>query len=222
MTRIHIICEGQTEESFIKNLLMPYFSPLGIFLYPSLIGKSGHKGGTIKFDRLLIDSRIRLLDDREAFCTTFFDFYALPTNFPGKSEAIKKITIADKSSEVCIGLVNSLKNKMGDQPIQRFIPYVQMYEFEALLFSDPVGFANGIDEPKLDAKFAEIRQEFNTPEDINDSPHTAPSKRVEGLIPKYEKPVMGTLAALEIGLPKMRTECALFDNWLTKLEHLQD
>lgn len=221
MIRVHVICEGQTEESFVKDLLVPFFSPMGIFLQPALIGKPGHKGGRVKFERLLTDTRIRLLGDTQSFCTTFFDFYALPTDFPGKNEAGKKTAIADKANDVCEGLADSLKKKIGDQPMQRFIPYVQMYEFEALLFSDPQGFANGIDEPSLETKFQEIKQSFSTPEDINDSPMTAPSKRVEKLVPGYQKPLFGTLAALEIGLAKMRSECSLFDSWLNQIEQLK-
>jgi hypothetical protein len=45
MIRVHIICEGQTEESFVSDVLVPHFSQKGIALYPSLIGKPGHKQG---------------------------------------------------------------------------------------------------------------------------------------------------------------------------------
>ena len=59
---------------------------------------------------------------------------------------------------------------------------------------------------------------FSSPEEINDSPETAPSKRVEALIPGYQKPLMGTLAALEIGLEKIRDACPHFNNWLSQIE----
>ncbi|MDQ6700347.1 MAG: DUF4276 family protein [Acidobacteriota bacterium] len=54
--------------------------------------------------------------------------------------------------------------------------------------------------------------------DINDSPLTAPSKRVRDLMPGYEKPLLGSLAALEIGLSCFRRECPHFDEWLGRLE----
>lgn len=101
---------------------------------------------------------------------------------------------------------------------QRFVPFVVMHEFEALLFSDCAAFASGIDRPELSVDFQSIRNSFATPEHINDSPVTAPSKRVEALIPGYEKPLLGVLAALEIGLDTMRQECPHFSDWLGRLE----
>ena len=58
------------------------------------------------------------------------------------------------------------------------------------------------------------------PEEINDSPVTAPSKRVEALVPGYEGPLLGVLAVLEIGLPHIREQCPQFDGWLKQLESL--
>ena len=106
--------------------------------------------------------------------------------------------------------------------MRRFIPYVQMHEFEALLFSDPARFATGINRPELQADFYAIGSRFATPEHINDSPDTAPSKQVIGVFSGYErqKPLLGVLAALEIGLPKIRQECPLFSAWLAQLEEL--
>ena len=98
-----------------------------------------------------------------------------------------------------------------------------MYEFEALLFSDPASFAAGINRRELQDKLAGIRALFETPEHINDDQCTAPSKRVKKLFSlndRYQKPIMGTLGALEIGLPKMREECPLFNAWLAALEDL--
>ena len=87
MTRIHVICEGQTEELFVNEVMADIFTPKGIYLYPSLVGKPGHKGGRFKFERVLHDVKSRLLDDTSAYCTTFFDFYGLPEEFPGKSQS---------------------------------------------------------------------------------------------------------------------------------------
>lgn len=220
MVRVHVICEGQTEEAFVKNLLVEPLARRGIYLSPSLIGTVGHKGGNVNFERLLTDTKKRLTDDKSCYCTTFLDFYALPTDFPGQQTASKQAHIADKAQAVYGELVEKLAVRMGDAPLRRFIPYVQMYEFEALLFSDPSGFAKGINEPLVAPKLQAIRQAFPTPEEINASPQTAPSKRVMQLVPKYVKPLYGALAALEIGLDKMRAECALFHAWLTQLENL--
>ena len=104
--------------------------------------------------------------------------------------------------------------------MRRCIPYVQMHEFEGLLFSDPQALAASINKVRLSPKFTEIREQFSPPEDINDSPMSAPSKRITDLYSQYEKPTAGSIAALEIGLPKIRNECPLFDKWLTHLEKL--
>ena len=96
-----------------------------------------------------------------------------------------------------------------------------MHEFEAYMFSEPAAFADAIRRPDLREDLIEIRQQFETPEHIDNSPVSAPSKRILDLFPGYEKALMGERAALKIGLPKIRQECPLFDDWLTQLENLQ-
>jgi Domain of unknown function (DUF4276) len=93
-----------------------------------------------------------------------------------------------------------------------------MHEFEGLLFSDCERFGRGIGRSDLAAGFQAIREQFDTPEEINDSPETAPSKRVIELVPNYDKPLMGTLAVLEIGIDTIRRECPHFNQWLTRME----
>lgn len=83
---------------------------------------------------------------------------------------------------------------------KRFVPFVVMHEFEGLLFSDCAAFSRGIGRSDLEPHFKHIRDQFATPEEINDSPVSAPSKRVEALVPRYQKPHLGTLAVVEIGL----------------------
>ncbi|MDM1695920.1 DUF4276 family protein [Thiopseudomonas alkaliphila] len=220
MIRVHVICEGQTEEMFVKELLQPVFVPKGIFLLPALVGKPGHKGGNFRFERLYADVEKRLLGDTTSFCTTFFDYYGLPQSFPSKDAGASQADIANKADAIQQAMVLELSKKLGDDAMRRFIPFVQMYEFEALLFSDPVAFAKGIDKQSLVPQLAKIAEQFETPEHINNSPDTAPSKRIEALIPSYEKPILGSLAALEIGLNTMRNNCPLFNNWLERLEAL--
>jgi hypothetical protein len=102
--------------------------------------------------------------------------------------------------------------------MRRFIPFIQMYEFEGLLFSDPEKMALGMDREDLIGSFQQIADNFESPEHINNSPQTAPSKRILNLIRGYEKPLMGALAALEVGLDSMRDNCELFDQWLSNIE----
>jgi hypothetical protein len=100
----------------------------------------------------------------------------------------------------------------------RFIPFLMMHEFEGLLFSDCEVFGKGIGRPELAGEFQTIRDQFTSPEEINDSPITAASKRVLDLVQGYSKPLLGTLALLEIGLDAIRAECPHFRRWLTRLE----
>jgi len=221
MIRIHIICEGQTEEMFVNEMLSEHFARQKIYLTPELVGKAGHKGGNISFERLFFDIRIRLLNDTESYCTTFFDFYALRNDFPGKLEAADKNTAREKATCVTKALKERLDAEIKHKAVvKRFIPYVQMHEFEALLFSSPEKLAEGIQQKLLAGQLRRSRDKFSTPEDINDSSVTAPGKRLIEIFPGYEKPIYGSLAALEIGLPTIRKECPLFNEWVAKLESL--
>lgn len=220
MIRVHVICEGQTEEMFVNELLQPVFQAQGILLIPALVGKPGRKGGNFKFERLHSDVENRLLGDRTAYCTTFFDYYGLPKDFPGKEAHDSQADIQVKAAAVQQAMTAKLVQLIGQDPMRRFIPFVQMYEFEALLFSDPAAFAKGIDREHLIQSLTKIAEQFVSPEHINNSPQTAPSKRIEALISDYEKPLMGTLAALEVGIRVMREKCLLFNAWLTQLEQL--
>lgn len=217
MVRVHIICEGQTEETFINEVLMPEFSKKGIYLYPALIGRPGHKGGNVKYSRMKTDIENRL-NDEEAYCTTFFDFYGLDSNFPGKEIALGYTDLSKKKQILEEQFVQNLIQDIGENNLRRFIPYVQMYEFEGLLFSDSEAIASnlGVNLTSVES----IVTEFDTPEHINNSPRTAPSKRLQALSRSYDKVFLGSLIALDVGIEKMREKCVGFDNWLTKIENL--
>lgn len=222
MIRVHIICEGQTEEMFVNEVLADSFRVKGIELYPSLVGKPGHKGGNFKFQRLLNDVENRLLGDPTSYCTTFYDYYGLPEGFPGKSEVNDLQTAADKAAHMNEVLVDRLTDKLGNEAMRRFIPNIQMYEFEGLLFSKPEVLAKSIGCERTKERFQTIRDQFDSPESINNSPQTAPSKRIESLCIGYDKVTAGSIAAMDIGLDEIRSECLLFDAWLKKIEGLGD
>jgi len=220
MKRVHVICEGQTEEEFVRHLLTPELLQKQIHLLPSCIGKVGHKGGNVSLPRLSLDLRERLLRDQNCYCTTLFDYYGLPADFPGKAAGESLSDIYDKHAGIIRSLSQWAENAFGIQTAKRFIPYVQMYEFEGLLFSAPMVLANALDCSHSTREFQQIRADFLTPEWINDSPSTAPSKRIAKLFPPYDKPEHPLFAALDIGLDTIRKECLLFDNWITRLEGL--
>jgi len=221
MIRVHIICEGQTEEMFVNEVLSELFIPLDIYLYPKLIGKPGHKGGNFKFERVLRDVKTLLLDDTQSYCTTFFDFYGLPEDFPGKKEAITLGNIKDKQGMVTARLAEKLSLHIDEESMRRFIPYVQLYEFEGLLFSNPKSIASEIGEPDLVNAFVKIRNKFETPEHVNNSRETAPSKRIKKIFTQYDKVIHGSLIALEMGVNTICEECYLFDEWVNKLKLLE-
>ena len=127
-------------------------------------------------------------------------------------------TIEQKFSKVNQATTIKLTEKLGANVMRRFIPFIQMYEFEGLLFSDPKKMALGMDKQNLMDHFQKISDGFTTPEHINNSQQTAPSKRILSVITEYEKPLMGALAALEVGLDSMRNNCHLFDQWLSDIE----
>ena len=104
---------------------------------------------------------------------------------------------------------------------ERVLPYVQMHEFEGLLFSDVTAFSALPEiQPKTRTLLRGIREQFATPEDINDEMATAPSKRIKGLIPHYRKGLHGPLIAAASGLDTIRAECPRFNSWITRLESL--
>lgn len=222
MVRVHVICEGQTEEMFVNQVLSPYFSSKGIYLIPSLLGKPGHKGGNVNLQRMLTDVSTRLKSDTTAYCTTFFDFYGLDSDFPGKNEAASLSNINEKATSINDSLENKIKDNVGEDFSRRFIPYVQMYEFEGLLFSNPEALAESIGCSDTTTEFKSIRDEFSSPEEINNSPRTAPSKRIKSLCYDYDKVVYGSIAAMDIGLETIRQECKIFDEWLKKIEGLSN
>ena len=144
-----------------------------------------------------------------------------PGSWPGRAKATGLGTINDKARCVQDAVRDDLAEEMGKHfDHKRFVPFVVMHEFEGLLFSDCTAFSHGIGRSDLEAGFRNIRVQFATPEEINDSPETAPSKRVEALAPGYQKPLRGVLAVLEIGLARIRAECPHFDGWLKQLESI--
>jgi hypothetical protein len=222
MKRVHIICEGQTEETFVNEVLSPHLARYGVFPGASLVGKPGHKGGCVTTARMAGDIKLRLLGDKTAWCTTFFDFYGLDSKFVGKDEAVLKSSYQDKARIIEDALTKHLREQIDENMVRRFFPYIQMYEFEGLLFSDPVKMAAGLYVEELEADFVAIRNNFGTPEEINDSRTTAPSKRILELMPDYEKPLYGSLAAIEVGIDTIRRECKRFDAWVGVLEGLEN
>jgi hypothetical protein len=221
---IHV--EGETEETFVNELLSPHLQLSGYSnVGARLLGNArqrNKRGGIRAWPSVRTDILNHLKEDSGCLATTMVDYYALPQSgpgaWPGSAEA-RTAPFATKAQIVEEAIANDIRATMGPNfDVDRFVPFVIMHEFEGLLFSDCDRFAEGIGRTDLRESFQTIRNGFNTPEEINDSPHTAPSKRVLALFPNYEKPLFGTLAASRIGLDAIRAECPHFNDWVTKLE----
>jgi len=228
MTRLLVHVEGQTEETFVNEILRIHLVGHGYHhVSARLIGNARQRtrrGGIRSWIAVKKEILSHLKEDPSCIATTMVDYYGLPGSgdkaWPGRSMAAS-LPVPEKAPTVESALLADVASDMGsDFDTRRFVPFVVMHEFEALLFSDCTAFAFAVGRPALGAGFQEIRNQFHTPEEINDSPITAPSKRAEELLPGYDKPLGGTLAILEIGLQKIRKACPHFRRWLERLEVL--
>lgn len=207
MTRVHVFCEGQTEEAFVRNVLAPAFHGPAIHLNPILVRTSRQgRGGVVSYGKIRWQLLQKCREDPRAWVTTMLDWYRLPKDFPRGVASHDPVASARQALE-------------DDLAERNFIGYLQRHEFEALLFSDPQYFRDWYDgtEP---AQLQEIRDAFASPEDINDGPETSPSRRIGAICRGYQKTLHGALIAESIGLETMRRECPVFDQWLKRIEVL--
>lgn len=211
MIRLCVICEGQTESEFVIDCLWPDLFSRGIEVYPSTLktqpGKQG--GGNVTIQR--IARHIRNEYPNTDYITTLVDYYGFKKRGSRTVEELESAILAAVLKE----------NSRVEE--RRILPYVQRHEFEALLFSDITEFRWVLDgwNPMTEQQLIAIVKTFPNPEDINDSPTTAPSKRLESLFGKsYSKREHGPLIAEEIGLEKIRQCCPRFDRWVSRLTAL--
>ncbi len=219
--RLNFIVEGQTEETFVNRMIRPHLATYAINVSVRCVTtgrKRGRvfRGGMPNYFKIKNDIQGWLSEDSEAYLTTFFDFYGLTNDFPGYQEALSKKTISEKLSCLQDSFSQDIDNI-------RLMPYVQLYEFEALLYSNPSILDETMQIYSFKSKLNqlnEISNAYASPEEINNNPNTAPSKRVLNLYEGYEKITHGCDAAELIGLPSMREKCKLFNQWLNTLEAL--
>lgn len=226
MTRLIVHVEGETEETFVNEILAPHLYQNGYTKVSArLLGNARNRlrrGGIKSWQTVKSDIIRHLQGDPACKATVMVDYYALPATgdraWPGR-DAPANLSTQDKGVRVEDAIRREICAEFHPNPNEcRFIPFVLMHEFEALLFSDCSKFASAVGKPGIEPQLRAIRNGFGTPEDINDSPQTAPSKRVQDLIAGYQKPLFGFLAAADIGLDTIRTECPNFAKWLDRLE----
>jgi hypothetical protein len=224
--RLIVAVEGQTEDNFVRRILQPHLWGFGIVVSATIVGKAkaaarvnsgkGARGGGCYADWER-DIRNCLGDNRspDFSLTTLFDLYGLPDDFPGRDRIVSDRSQANR----CNRLEKAMAERIDDW---RFIPYLQLHEFEALVMACLPDLEGLYDAPDQLAGLATLQAEVAALqlEEINDSKETAPSKRLERLIPGYRKKKDGPDAVEKAGLNHVRSQCPRFNAWLSRLEGL--
>ncbi len=221
--RLNFIVEGQTEERFVNTVLRDHFADQSIVAAAHCVTtrrdrRARHlkyRGGLTSYKHALDDIWRWVREDSSgsARFTTMFDLYGLPTDFPRYEDAARA---SDPYTRVEI-LETALSEAIDDR---RFIPYIQLHEFEALLFSDLQKLETQFPEyPDEIQRLVETATGLGSPELVDDGPTTAPSKRITAAIPEYarRKTSAGPIVAAKIGLPMLRSQCRHFRQWLERL-----
>jgi hypothetical protein len=224
---INIIVEGNSEEAFVNDVLVKHFASLNIFVSSRKI-KTGWdklnnkpaKGGLLKYIKFRNDVLRWIKADRnqpQFWYSSMIDLYAFPKdNLSPYKENIQ--SIYDPYQKI-IKLETAIARDINHP---KFIPYVQLHEFEAFVLVNPdkliTMYPNGLTGINLLKRAIENMR----PEEIDESPETAPSKRIIKYFPDYEgqKAQVGPLVAEEIGLTELRLKCPHFNDWITKLENI--
>jgi len=209
LKRVLALVEGQTEETFVRDVLAPHLEGHGVGVVPIVLAtkriKSGGKfrGGVSSYQQFKRDLQ-RLLGDRSAAAITMMlDYYGLPKDFPGAGTQ-RGHTCYDRATH----LQESLQSDLQDR---RLIPYLSLHEFEALLFTSPETLAGTLLKPQVLRQLAAMVEGVESPEEINDGASTHPSARIKRLLPTYSKSLHGPLIVQRIGLTEIRRHCPHFD-----------
>jgi hypothetical protein len=175
--------------------------------------KSGgkFKGGVHSYGHVRRDL-VRLLGDSAAVAvTTMIDFYGLPRDFPGAASLSSAASAIERVSH----LETALSEDLADQ---RFLPYLSLHEFEALLFAAPEEVERTLTQPGLAGTLGGAPGV--PPEEVNDGEDTHPAARILNLAPHYRKALHGPLITTRVGLDQLRRYCPHFSNWVGSLEGL--
>lgn len=228
MTRLLVHVEGHTERTFVNEILAPHLYAHGFSSVSArLLGNSrrrDERGGVRGWPQTRRNIIGHLQQDRNCSVTTMVDYYGLPDSGGGawpKRKQAARSPFPESVQQVEGAMTEEICGHLGaDFDSRRFVPYLMMHEFEALLFSDCEKFSAAIGQPDAASLLQDIRDRFPYPEEINDSPDGAPSKRISAILEGYRKPLMGLRGIQAIGLPIIRTQCPHFSGWLSRLENL--
>mgnify|MGYP000862792366 FL=1 len=210
MKTVIIICEGPTEEVFCSNLLSQY-------LQNSCRIEIRLLGGNCNWQRIKDMVEKALKQQKNALVTTFFDYYGVKTKkFPNWKETvgINKANVRERIEILENGMLEEIDSNLR----YRFIPYVQLHEFEALLFNNIEVFDEMFEFEQYDrAELLNIFNEFPDPEMIDQGTETSPSHRLIKIIPAYRKVIQGNAIAEKIGIEQIRQKNKHFNDWIEQL-----
>lgn len=225
MNEVVAIVEGQTEQAFVNDLLAAHLGSRSTFIWAVLPGRSRKQGGVKEWCVAREDILRTLRESR--YCTTMFDYYAMPNSWPGRV-ASKTLPWQQRAAHVETEVMADIVASMGSSfnPSQ-FIPYVQLHEFEALAFADVQKLAE-VTAPlrpiftvdQLTQHYQSVLDAAGHPEAINDNYATCPSRRITAKVAAYRKPLHGPIVTKRIGLDVLRAQCDHFAAWLATLETL--
>ncbi len=222
MREVFVLCEGPTEEQFIKRFIAPSLHHFSVFVKPQPMSTSkGHYGGAVTYDRLRFHAKTTLKQHPKSVVTTFIDLYALDTEFPAFEESKLINNLDNKTALLNQSLTDSIVT-YAQCDRKRFIAHIQPHEFEGLLFSDPQSLSQTeLSWVKYTNHLWQIRNKYETPEHINGGYETCPSRRLNALLnPKYNKTLHATRAVASVTLTKIEQECVHFRAWLNALRAL--
>lgn len=215
MKRVIIVCEGQTEQEFCEKVLSPYCIERGVYIQSPLIKKNN--GGIVQWYVLKKQIENHLKQDSTAYVTLLIDYYGLykKHEFPGWD---KSLIISNKNDRLHF-LEQHMRNDIDPKIKHRFIPYMQLHEFEGLLFNNINTFLEQFNSDEIVGinELQTIFDEYPNPEMINDSKETAPSKRLLRIIKGYDKVVYGNILAEAIGLKNIMAKSPRFNDWVKKI-----
>lgn len=215
MKKVYIYCEGQTEEIFINEVLAPYFWNMDIYVTPIVCetkrnGNRKFKGGVSEYKKIKKELLMICKNHHHEYVTTMFDYYAMPEDTPN---------IKDTTPDIYDRIENIEKSVDEDIAQPNCFFNLMLHEFEGLLFSNPQSFSLVAGHEVVE-KVNEIKEEFPTPEHINNSPKTAPSKRLESIIANYAKVKNGAILTKDMGIDIIMKECKHFERWINKIKSI--
>lgn len=220
MTHLYLYVEGQTEQTFADTVLRPHLLKFDVYLMGSVLAQVGrsrgvtYRGGILKYApfKTGLQNLFKQHNREGVYFSTMIDFYKLPKDFPQPDCVLTDPIEQVRSYEEAFA---------QDLNHPTFVPYIQLHEYEAILFAKPAEFKKfHPDQPDALKSLQKIAEEFHNPELINKSEQTAPSKRILEILPGYQKRLHGPQVAELIGLDAIRKKCPHFSEWVARLELL--